>query len=91
MHSVSGDAIFEYQIKRTENMTNQELKNASKEEALKFLNPVIEQASQMLLSGVLKKNVVRFFVNKGLPLKAAENFTDVAEVRAENYSNYKLR
>lgn len=72
-------------------MNTQEFKNSSKEEILVFLDPVIEQASQMLLAGVLKKNVVRLFTNKGLPLKAAENFADVAEVRADKYSNYKLR
>lgn len=71
-------------------MTNAEFKTATTEEQLNFLNPLIEIASQMLIAGVLKKNVVRHFTNKGLYIDAATNLMELAELKAEELSHYKF-
>jgi hypothetical protein len=72
-------------------MTNEEFKSATKNEQLKFLSPLIKIASDMLLAGVLKKNVVRFFLNKGVKQDAAENLVELAEIEAEELSHYKFK
>ena len=55
------------------------------------LNPVIEVASKMLLGGTLKKNVVRYFENKGFTSKASLNILEMAEIRASKLSYYKFK
>ena len=57
---------------------------------LEKLNPVIEIASQMLLAGTLKKNVIRHFTNRGFTFEAAKNIMEIGEVRAEKFSHYKF-
>ena len=47
----------------------------TKEELGTYLAPLTELASKMIQSGVLKKNVIRHFTNKGLSYAAAENLT----------------
>jgi len=72
-------------------MTSQEFKAATKEEQLSFLSPLVKIASDMLLVGTMKKNVVRFFLNKGINQGAAENLVALAEIEAEELSHYKFK
>lgn len=72
-------------------MTTEQFKAATKEEQLAFLSPLIKIASDMLLAGTLKKNVVRFFLNKNVPQGAAENLAALAENEASQFSHYKLK
>ena len=65
--------------------------NEKQTELKNKLNPVIEIASQMLLVGTLIKNVVRYFENKGFPNGAAVNITEMAQIRASQFSNYSIR
>jgi hypothetical protein len=67
------------------------LATLSKEDLGAFLSPLTELASKMILAGTLKKNVIKHFTNKGLPFEVAENLTDVAVVKAENFMNQKSR
>lgn len=71
--------------------TNQEIKEMSKEDLLEYVNPLIELASQMLLAGTLKKNVIRHFTNRGLSFEAAENIMECGENTAKNFSFYKFK
>jgi len=56
---------------------------------LEQLNPLIEIASKMILAGVLKKNAILHFTNKGFPFAAAENIVEMAAIRAENFLHNK--
>ena len=67
------------------------LVNLSKEELGTFLFPLTELASKMILAGVLKKNVIKHFLNKGLSFEVAENLTEVGIFKAEKYMNYKSK
>ena len=60
------------------------MKTSIKQQQLDYLNPLIEYASQMLLAGTLKKNVVRHFELRGLTNEAATNLMELGEVRAES-------
>lgn len=66
------------------NLTTQQIELKNK------LNPVIDIASKMLLCGILKKNVLRYFENKGFSTNSAQNILDMGIVRAENLSHYKF-
>ena len=48
-----------------------------------FLAPLTDLACEMILSGTLRKNVVKHFTNRGLSLEAAENLTEVGVFKAE--------
>lgn len=72
-------------------MTTQEWINLGKEKQMEILNPLFEIAKEMLLNGVLRKNVIGHFTLRGLPLGAATNIVDVAVCRAEEFSHYKLK
>ena len=63
----------------------------TKEELGMFLNPLTELASQMIIAGTLKKNVVKHFTNKGLSLEASENLTDVGVFKAEKFLKNKAK
>ena len=67
-----------------------DFKNTTKQQQLEFLNPLIEYASQMLLAGTLKKNVVRHFELRGFSNEASVNMMQLAEARAEKFSKNKL-
>jgi len=58
---------------------------------LEKLNPVIELTSKMLLAGTLKKNVTRHLVNKGFPEGAAKNITEMASIRAEEFTKGAIK
>lgn len=70
-------------------MTN--LATLSKEELGTFLAPLTQLASQMIIDGVLRKNVVKHFTNKGLFIDAAENLTEVGCFKAEQLQNNKAK
>lgn len=72
-------------------MTTSQFKSLTREQQLEFIDPIIQVASDMLLAGTLKKNVVRFFTNRGFSLEAGTNLMEVAEVRAEKLSYYKFK
>lgn len=72
-------------------MTIEQFKNSTSEEKIGFLNPLIELALKMLQSGVLKKNIIRHFTNKGLPIEAASDLLEIASLRAEKFSHYKFK
>ena len=56
-----------------------------------FLAPLTDLASKMILAGTLKKNVIRYFTNKGLPFEVAENLTECGVIKAENFMHYKSK
>lgn len=64
-------------------MTNAELLN--------FINPLTELAAKMIISGVLTKNVVRHFTNKGLPLETAQNIVELGVFKAEQFVKNKVK
>jgi hypothetical protein len=70
-------------------MTN--LATLSKEELGTFLAPLIDLSSKMILAGVLKKNVIKHFTNKGLSFEAAENITDCGVFKAEEFLKNKAK
>lgn len=72
-------------------MTTQEWKSLKKDQQLKILNPLIDIARDMILAGTLKKNVSRFFVNRGFPQLAADNLVELGELRAEKFTHYKIK
>ena len=55
------------------------------------LKPLTDLASQMIIAGTLKKNVIKHFTNKGLPFDAAENITEVGVFKAEEYLKNKAK
>lgn len=72
-------------------MTKQEWNNMSREDQIKVLDPVIELAVKKLIHGILSKNIVRHFINRGFPQGAAQNIVDIAIIRAEKFSHYKIK
>ena len=70
-------------IKNNKEMTANQIKAMTKEELGIFLSPLTELASQMIIAGTLRKNVVRHFTNKGFTLDAAENLTEVGVFKAQ--------
>jgi D-alanyl-lipoteichoic acid acyltransferase DltB (MBOAT superfamily) len=64
---------------------------AKQNELGKFLAPLTNLAAQMILAGVLKKNVIAHFTNKGLPFAAAENITEVGVFMAEEQMKNKSK
>lgn len=72
-------------------MTTQEWKSLKKDQQLKILNPLIDIARDMILAGTLKKNVSRFFVNRGFPQLASDNLVELGELRAEKFTHYKIK
>jgi hypothetical protein len=54
-----------------------------------FLAPLTDLAAQMILAGTLKKNVVRHFTNKGLPIEVATNLMEVGSFKAEKLMTNK--
>lgn len=56
-----------------------------------FLTPLTDLAMQMILSGTLKKNVIKHFTNKGLSFEVAENLMECGVVKAENYQFNKAK
>ena len=62
----------------------------TKEELLNILEPVINISEKMLLSGVLKKNVIKHLTNRGFTLEAAKNILELAENRANEFTHYKI-
>ena len=52
---------------------------------LEELNPVIEIAKEMILAGVLPKNVVKHFTNKGWTFDSATNVMELGKFRAEEF------
>jgi len=56
-----------------------------------FLAPLIDLACNMILAGVLNKNVIKHFTNKGLAFSAAENIVEVAAFKAEELLKNKAK
>jgi hypothetical protein len=46
------------------------------------INQIVENATQMILSGVLLKNVKRHFTNLGLSIELSEKICKIAEFEA---------
>lgn len=63
----------------------------TKEELVNFLAPLTDSAAQMILSGVLKKNVIKHFTNKGLDFLAAENIVEIGCFKAEQLQKNKAQ
>ena len=59
--------------------------NITSEELLSFISPLTELATKMIIAGVLKKNVIRHFTNKGLSFDVSENIADIAIFKAEEF------
>ena len=68
-----------------------ETKLNKNKELLNKLNPVIEYAKLSLLAGVLKKNVIKHFTNKGFSFDVAENIVELGSFRAEQLSKNKMK
>lgn len=56
-----------------------------------ILKPLTTLATQMLTAGVLAKNVVRHFTNKGLSLEVATNLVEVGIFQAEELLKNKIK
>ena len=75
-------------------MTKQEMKiklnkaiaEDNKPVIMEMLNPLIEKLSVMILQGVLIKNVKRHLSNNGITGKACDMISEMAAIRAENFS-----
>lgn len=63
----------------------------TKQELGAFLAPLTDLACKMILAGILKKNVIRHFTNKGLSFEAAENITEVGAFKAEELLRNKAK
>lgn len=63
----------------------------SKEELGVYLSPLTNLASEMILAGVLKKNVIKHFTNKGISFEASQNIVDCGYVIAENFMHNKIK
>jgi hypothetical protein len=72
-------------------MTTSEFKTMTKEQQLTFLNPLVEYGMNSMLVGTLKKNIVRHWLNKGLPLETAENLAELSELKAQEFKKNKLK
>jgi hypothetical protein len=72
-------------------MTTLEFKLMTKEQQLTFLNPLVEYGMNSMLVGTLKKNIVRHWLNKGLPLETAENLAELSELKAQEFKKNKLK
>lgn len=72
-------------------MTNLEFKTMTKEQQLTFLNPLVEYGMNSMLVGTLKKNIVRHWLNKGLPIETAENLAELSELKAQEFKKNKLK
>jgi hypothetical protein len=68
-----------------------EINAMTKEELGTFLSPLTELASKMILAGVLKKNVIKHFTNKGLSFEAAENLTEIGVFKSEELLKNKAK
>ena len=64
---------------------------STNEKLLEKLNPVIEIATQMLLNGVLSKNVIKHFTNKGWSFESANNVCELAIFRTEQLTKNKIK
>ena len=62
-----------------------------KQELLKFISPLTDLAAQMILSGTLKKNVIKHFTNKGLPFETAKNLMELGVLKAEQFQKNKAK
>jgi hypothetical protein len=62
-----------------------ETKYKNNEELLLFIAPLTKLATQMILSGVLKKNAIRHFTNRGLSFDASENIVNIAIFQASEF------
>ena len=56
-----------------------------------FLAPLVDLACNMILAGVLAKNVIKHFTNKGIAFAAAENLVEVASFQAEELLKNKSK
>lgn len=63
----------------------------SKEELGSHLSPLTNLASEMILAGVLKKNAIKHFTNKGISFEASQNIVDCGCVIAENFMHNKSK
>ena len=55
------------------------------------LNELVEQAKNMILNGVLLKNVQRHFENTGTPNKLTEKLMKMADLKADLYMFNKAK
>jgi hypothetical protein len=56
---------------------------------IEILEPLIKYSFEMLQKGVLVKNCIKHYTNKGLSFDAAKNIVDIAICRYENFTHYK--
>ena len=65
------------------------IKEMSKQELLDFISPLTNRAKEMILAGVLVKNVIKHFTNGGLTLACAENIVEIGVFKAEKFQKHK--
>jgi len=53
------------------------------------INGILEVAKQMILSGVLLKNVKKHFINLGISNELAEKICRIAEIEANDFQIQK--
>jgi diphthamide synthase (EF-2-diphthine--ammonia ligase) len=87
-HTTKGNYL---NFKKLQAMTTLEFKTMTKEQQLTFLNPLVEYGMNSMLVGTLKKNIVRHWLNKGLPLETAENLAELSELKAQEFKKNKLK
>ena len=67
------------------------IKNDDKAVIAEMLNPIIEKLSQMIMVGVLIKNVKASLSNSGITGKACGMIVEMAAIRAENFMFNKAK
>jgi hypothetical protein len=80
-----------FKLQKIKIMTTLEFKTMTKEQQLTFLNPLVEYGMNSMLVGTLKKNIVRHWLNKGLPIETAENLAELSELKAQEFKKNKLK
>lgn len=80
-----------YKLNHKQIETMKDLTKLSKSELGEFLAPLTDLAKDMILAGVLVKNVIRHFTNKGVPYATAENIVACGKIKAEMFMNYKSK
>lgn len=67
------------------------IKNDDKAVIAEMLNPIIEKLSQMIMAGVLIKNVKASLSNSGITGDACDMIAEMAAIRAENFMFNKAK
>ena len=60
-------------------------------EQMAIIAPFVDYGFKALRAGVLKKNLAKHFVNKGLPIGTAQMLVGLSENKYNEFSHYKAK